>query len=189
MLREKYDQIFKQIEEKLQQLRENQHVEIDNCASQRILKFQNRNQKHSHQNTLKAKWLLSPLKLHPLKITLITNFNPILVHLIKVLINNKKNWSSSRYNNTWNKTSSHRGKWGWIYYYHLWNFIFWRLLRSQSPIQVLLIWSKFQTRRKIIFGFQSKTLSKSKQIKNNWSLSAHKHCGSKKLLKISVKYQ
>ena len=53
-------------------------------ASQRIPNVQKRNQTCSHQNTLKTKLLLSPLKLHLLKIILRPNFKPSLLHLIKV---------------------------------------------------------------------------------------------------------
>ena len=42
------------------------------------------------------RWLLSPLKLHLLKITLTSKPRTSLIHLIKVTINNRNNWWSPR---------------------------------------------------------------------------------------------
>ena len=61
-----------------------------------------------HHNTFKMKFLLSPLNIHLLKITSRVNSTPTFLHLIKILINQKNNWYSSRENNKLNQTCYHQ---------------------------------------------------------------------------------
>ena len=70
-----YNQIFEQPEEYLIEFKGKQQM----------------GQKRSHQNKLKINCLLSLLKIHLLNIASRPNYRPILINLIKVLNNHKKN--------------------------------------------------------------------------------------------------